>query len=55
LCYVPEAALLADRVIVLGDRPARIAKNFVIDVPRPRVPEDPILFAFRRDIIASLS
>jgi ABC-type nitrate/sulfonate/bicarbonate transport system ATPase subunit len=50
-----EAALLADRVIVLQDRPARIAKNFVIDVPRPRSPEDPRLFAFHRDIIASLS
>lgn len=50
-----EAAFLADRVIVLRDRPARIAKNFVIDVPRPRLPEDPRLFSFHREIIASLS
>jgi ABC-type nitrate/sulfonate/bicarbonate transport system ATPase subunit len=50
-----EAAFLADRVIVLQDRPTRIAKNFIIDVPRPRVPEDPRLFAFHRQIIASLS
>jgi ABC-type nitrate/sulfonate/bicarbonate transport system ATPase subunit len=50
-----EAAFLADRVIVLQDRPARIAQNFVIDIPRPRLPEDPRLFAFHRQIIASLS
>lgn len=50
-----EAAFLADRVIVLRDRPARIARSFVIDVPRPRVPEDSRLFSFHRDIIASLS
>jgi ABC-type nitrate/sulfonate/bicarbonate transport system ATPase subunit len=50
-----EAAFLADRVIVLRDRPACIAKSFVIEVPRPRLPEDPRLFAFHRDIIASLS
>jgi NitT/TauT family transport system ATP-binding protein len=50
-----EAAFLADRVIVLQDRPARIAKSFVIDLPRPRLPEDPRLFSFHREIIASLS
>jgi ABC-type nitrate/sulfonate/bicarbonate transport system ATPase subunit len=50
-----EAAFLADRVIVLRDRPARIAKTFNIDVPRPRLPEDPRLFAFHKQIIASLS
>jgi NitT/TauT family transport system ATP-binding protein len=50
-----EAAFLADRIIVLQDRPARIAKTFIIDVPRPRIPEDPRLFAFHRQIIASLS
>jgi ABC-type nitrate/sulfonate/bicarbonate transport system ATPase subunit len=50
-----EAAFLADRVIVLRDRPAGIARSFDIEVPRPRLPEDPRLFAFHRDIIASLS
>jgi ABC-type nitrate/sulfonate/bicarbonate transport system ATPase subunit len=50
-----EAAFLADRVIVLRDRPARIAKTFVIDVPRPRQPEDPRLFALHKQIIDSLS
>jgi ABC-type nitrate/sulfonate/bicarbonate transport system ATPase subunit len=50
-----EAAFLADRVIVLHDRPAQVAKTFIIDVPRPRSPEDPRLFAFHNRIIASLS
>jgi ABC-type nitrate/sulfonate/bicarbonate transport system ATPase subunit len=50
-----EAAFLADRVIVLRDRPARIAKTFVIDVPRPRLPEDPRLFTLHKQIIDSLS
>jgi ABC-type nitrate/sulfonate/bicarbonate transport system ATPase subunit len=50
-----EAAFLADRVIVLRDRPARIANIFIIDVPRPRLPEDPRLFDFYKQIIASLS
>lgn len=49
-----EAAFLADRVVVLRDRPARVARSFAIDLPRPRAPEDPRLFAFHRDIIASL-
>lgn len=49
-----EAAFLADRVVVLRDRPARVARSFAIDVPRPRAPEDPRLYSFHREIIASL-
>jgi NitT/TauT family transport system ATP-binding protein len=50
-----EAAFLADRVIVLRDRPACIAETFIVDVPRPRAPEDPRFFALHRRIIESLS
>lgn len=34
---VTEALLLGDRVIVLSTQPARVADDFVIDAPRPRV------------------
>jgi ABC-type nitrate/sulfonate/bicarbonate transport system ATPase subunit len=49
-----EAAFLADRVVVLRERPARIARTFVVDLPRPRSPEDPRLFALHKEILASL-
>ena len=33
---IPEAILMADRVIVLTPRPGRVAGEVRIDVPRPR-------------------
>jgi NitT/TauT family transport system ATP-binding protein len=33
---VEEALFLANRVIVLSDRPARIAAELVVDLPYPR-------------------
>jgi len=50
-----EAALLADRVIVLAGRPARIAAEYRVDRPRPRSPEDPALFDLHTRIVAALA
>jgi NitT/TauT family transport system ATP-binding protein len=33
---IEEAAQLADRIIVLSDRPARVTSEFQIDLARPR-------------------
>jgi ABC-type nitrate/sulfonate/bicarbonate transport system ATPase subunit len=50
-----EAAFLADRVIVLGQKPARIVHEISINVPRPRQPEDPTLFEAHREIMGVLT
>ncbi len=33
---IEEAAQLADRIVVLSDRPARICREFRVSIPRPR-------------------
>jgi NitT/TauT family transport system ATP-binding protein len=35
---IPEAIFLADRVLVLGQRPASVVAEVAIDLPRPRSP-----------------
>lgn len=37
---IPEAILLADRIVVLAARPGRLLKEFEIELPRPRSVED---------------
>ncbi len=50
-----EAAFLADRVVVLGDKPVRTIATIEIDLPRPRHPEDPELFVMHRRILSLLT
>jgi NitT/TauT family transport system ATP-binding protein len=49
-----EAALLADRVIVLAGRPAHIAAEYRVGRERPRSPEDPHLFDLHSRIVSAL-
>ena len=51
---VEEAVLLAGRIIVFSDRPARIKAEFVVDKAYPRHRDDPQIVALRREILATL-
>jgi NitT/TauT family transport system ATP-binding protein len=51
---VEEALLMANRVIVLTDRPARIKADVAVDRPYPRHRDDPQLIASRRHVLALL-
>ncbi len=51
---VEEAIYLADRVMVLSPRPARIQATFVVDLPRPRKLSSPDAQALREAILKQL-
>jgi NitT/TauT family transport system ATP-binding protein len=51
---VEEALYLANRVIVLSERPARIVAEVHNDAPYPRHRDDPKLVALRREVLAQL-
>lgn len=47
---IEEALYLGDRVIVMSDRPGRIKKEFIVDIPRPRKRSDVIFLQLRKEI-----
>ena len=51
---VEEALLLAQRVIVLSDRPARIVTEVAVDLPYPRHREDPAIVGLRQSILETM-
>ena len=51
---VDESVQLADRVVVMSARPAKIRKIVEIDVPRPRDLSSPRYLALRDDILAEI-
>jgi NitT/TauT family transport system ATP-binding protein/sulfonate transport system ATP-binding protein len=51
---VEEALLLASRVIVFSERPARVKAEFSVTQAYPRHRDDPALVALRRQVLATL-
>lgn len=51
---VEEALFLAQRVIVLSDRPARIAAELKVELPYPRQRSHPRLAALRHEALRLL-
>ena len=52
---VQEAVFMADRVLVLSPRPAKIIDDVRIDVERPRNQRDPALYDFADRIVSKIS
>jgi sulfonate transport system ATP-binding protein len=48
---INEAVVLGDRVIVMSPRLANIRKEFVVDLPRPRQLDDPLVNSITKEII----
>jgi NitT/TauT family transport system ATP-binding protein len=51
---VEEALLMANRIIVFSDRPARVKSEIVVERSYPRRRDDPYLVELRTQILASL-
>lgn len=51
---VEEALVLADRLVVLSPRPARVIADLPVDLPRPRTRTDPRLVQLREHALKEL-
>ena len=46
-----EAVFLSDQIHMMSTKPAKIFKRIVVDIPRPRKPEDPLIFDMEKDLV----
>jgi len=46
-----EAVYLSDHIYMMSMKPARIFREIPIDLPRPRQPEDPVIFDIQKDLV----
>ncbi len=46
-----EAVFLSDEIYMMTTKPARIFKEISVDVPRPRKPEDPVIFDLEKELV----
>ena len=46
-----EAVFLSDEIYMMSTKPAQIFKEISVDVPRPRKPEDPIIFDLEKELV----
>ena len=51
---VEEAVLLADRIIVLSPRPAKVVESLSVEIAKPRRRSDPQVVAMRQSILELL-
>lgn len=51
---IEEAVYLADRIILMGNCPSRIKREYVIDLPRPRMYTDSAFLKIRKEISAAM-
>ena len=51
---IEEAAQLADRIVVLSERPARVCSDLLISLPRPRAVTDPAIVEAVRLVLTEM-
>lgn len=51
---IDEAILVGDRILLMGDRPGRVVREWRVDIDRPRTTDASAFSALRLDILAAL-